>query len=91
SAPPELPPNHPQPRWRLWLYETIFEADTPAGKLFDILLLIAILLSVAAVMLESVAAVRLRYGGALLVAEWFFTLLFTVEYIARIVSAPRPL
>jgi len=92
STPPSsTPPNHEQPPWRLWLYETIFEADTPAGKTFDVMLLIAIVLSVAVVMLESVASIRSEYGQTLLIAEWFFTLLFTVEYFSRILCAPRPL
>ncbi len=76
--------------WRERGYEIIFEADTPAGKWFDIGLLAAILLSVLVVMLESVEGFRTRYGGALVAAEWFFTLLFTVEYVLRLICAPRP-
>ena len=72
-------------------YEIIFEADTPAGKLFDVLLLVAILLSVLVVMFESVAAFREDNPNLLRNAEWFFTLLFTVEYGVRIICAPRPL
>ena len=67
----------------------IFEADTPAGKAFDVALLAAILLSVAAVMLESVAAVRDAAGPALRTLEWFFTLLFSVEYALRLYCVPR--
>jgi voltage-gated potassium channel len=77
--------------WREHLHEVIFEADTPAGRAFDIALLVAIILSVAAVVLESVASVRLRYGTALRSIEWFFTILFTVEYVARLVSVRQPL
>lgn len=76
--------------WRDRWYEIIFEADTPGGKLFDVVLLAAIVLSVLAVMCESVDSLRARYGPALTAAEWFFTLLFTVEYAARIACARRP-
>lgn len=67
----------------------IFEHDTAAGKLFDVVLIAAILASVAVVMLDSVQTVRLRYGPILLSAEWFFTVAFTIEYLTRLVSA-RP-
>lgn len=77
--------------WRERCYEIVFEADTPAGKLFDVLLLVAILLSVAVVMCESVESIRHDHGTLLARAEWFFTLLFTVEYVTRVVCAHRPL
>ena len=77
------------PRRALW-YDIIFEADTPAGKAFDVALLLLIVLSVAAVMLESVEAVRLRAGALLLGLEWTFTVIFTFEYIARLVCVRRP-
>jgi voltage-gated potassium channel len=80
----------PRARWRMVLHEVIFEADTPAGKAFDIILIISILLSVAAVMLDSVASVQLRYGRLLYGIEWFFTLLFTLEYLLRLSSVGRP-
>lgn len=73
------------------LHEIIFEADTPAGRLFDVVLLWAILLSVTTVLLESVAPLRERYGEELRAAEWFFTALFTVEYVLRLVSVLKPL
>lgn len=73
------------------LHEVIFEADTRAGKWFDILLLIAILLSVVTVMLESVNSISTIYGDELKVLEWFFTFLFTLEYIARLISIGKPL
>ncbi len=75
--------------WRERWYEIIFEADTRAGKTFDVLLLIAIFLSVLTVILDSVKSINLRYGDALSAAEVFFTALFTIEYIARIACAPR--
>lgn len=77
-----------RPRWRRELYRVIFEHDTSAGKLFDIGLIIFILASVAAVMLESVEPIRLRHGTALRTLEWAFTVTFTIEYAARLVSAP---
>ena len=63
--------------------------DTRLGKLFDIVLLIAILASVAVVMLDSVLYMRLQYGTLFRYAEWFFTILFTIEYILRLFSAPN--
>jgi voltage-gated potassium channel len=68
----------------------IFEAETPAGKAFDVALLVAIVASVVAVMLDSVASMRARYGVALDVAEWLFTLLFTFEYLLRLACVPVP-
>lgn len=82
--------GHRPQGWRLRLHEIIFEADTPAGKLFDIVLIFAIILSVIAVMFDSVAEVREQHGRMLYVIEWFFTLLFTVEYALRIVSLGKP-
>ncbi len=76
---------------RARIHEIIFEADTPAGKMFDIALLMAIVLSVAAVLLESVSGIRQRYGTALRAVEWFFTLLFTGEYLLRLACVGRPL
>ena len=76
--------------WRENLRVILFEADTPAGKLFDVALLIAIVASVLAVMLDSVASIRADYGPALDVVEWAFTILFTVEYALRLISVPVP-
>lgn len=73
------------------LGDIIFETDTPAARAFDVALLWAILLSVALVLLESVAEVRARYGETLRALEWGFTILFTVEYAARIYTARKPL
>ena len=73
--------------WRDRLYEIIFEADTPAGRAFDEALLVAILVSVAAVVLESVPEIRRQFGPILRIVEWTFTLLFTVEYALRLVCA----
>ncbi len=80
----------PRAPWRDKLRVVIFEADTPAGKAFDVALLWAIALSVAAVMLESVSSIELDYGSELRAAEWIFTGLFSLEYVARLVCAPHP-
>lgn len=76
---------------RAKLHEIIFEADTPAGKLFDVILLVTIVLSVLAAMLESVGEIQSRYGKILYGLEWFFTILFTIEYLFRLGCVLRPL
>ncbi len=88
-SPRKVSPSKPL-TWRERWYEVIFEADTPRGKLFDVVLLLAIFLSVLVVMLDSVEAYRNRYKSQLSSAEWFFTILFTIEYGMRIVCAKRP-
>ena len=69
--------------------EIIFEADTRAGKLFDVVLIISIILSVLVVMLDSINEYREAYGWYFYRIEWFFTILFTMEYALRIYSAKR--
>ena len=76
--------------WKNTLHEVIFEADTRAGKLFDIVLLILILGSVATVMLESVNSIRIEHGQTLNIIEWGLTILFSIEYITRIISIKKP-
>ena len=66
------------------IHEIIFEADTKEGKLFDIALLVAIILSVIGVILSSVDSISLKYGFLIRWFEWFFTILFTIEYFLRI-------
>jgi len=83
--------NGSSSRLRSKLHDIIFEADTPAGKLFDVLLMVSIVASVVMVMLDSVSSIRLAYSGLLYLGEWFFTLLFTVEYILRLYCVGRPL
>lgn len=73
------------------LHEVIFEADTPLGKAFDLVLIWAILASVVVVMLESVASFDQRYGKILDILEWIFTILFTLEYFARIYTLKKPI
>ena len=77
--------------FRTKLHEVIFEADTPAGRIFDLSLIIIILLSVLAVMLDSVHHINERFGSQLLMLEWIFTILFTVEYILRLSTVRKPL
>ena len=72
------------------LHEIIFEADTPAGKAFDVSLMVLIILSVVAVMLESTSTVAARYGQWLRTFEWFVTILFTIEYLLRLYCVGKP-
>ena len=85
-----LVPKADAPRWRRLLYEVIFEADTFSGRLFDVGLILTIGLSVATVMLDSVEAINADHGGLLYGIEWFFTILFTIEYILRLLCVRRP-
>lgn len=84
------PPDRP-PDWRSRLHEIIFEADTWTGKVFDVVLMWSIVLSVLAVMLESVDSFRHTYGSVLRAVEWGFTILFTIEYALRLLCVYRPL
>jgi len=68
------------------IHEVIFEADTPSGKYFDIALLLSIIVSVIAVSLESIESIDKVYHSQLVIIEWFFTILFTIEYILRLYS-----
>ena len=72
------------------IYKIIFESDTPAGKGFDLLLIVSILLSVVVVMLDSVHYYNSRFGETLYIIEWFFTLVFTIEYFLRIYCIGKP-
>ncbi|MDP5044730.1 MAG: ion transporter, partial [Leeuwenhoekiella sp.] len=76
--------------WKSKIHEVIYEADTPAGKIFDVILLILILLSVALVMLESVANMQIKYGTYFYIGEWVITIFFTIEYILRVISIKKP-
>lgn len=80
-----------QDGWRSRWHEIVFEADTPAGKAFDVALLVLILLSIGAVVLESVAEIRSRFGAELRLLEWILTVLFSIEYAARLLLVRRPL
>ncbi len=78
------------PEWKSKMHQIIFEADTPAGKLFDVTLLWAILFSVIAVMLETVESISSQHRDALVILEWVFTILFSIEYILRLLSVGKP-
>ncbi|MCS0612053.1 ion transporter [Massilia kyonggiensis] len=95
SAPPYVPQapvayGKPPPGWRRHMYDVIFEADTPAGRRFDIALVCAILLSILVVVLDSVPRLHRDHADLLNALEWTFTALFTVEYVARLVCVQRP-
>lgn len=79
-----------KPSWRHRLHEIIYEADTKEGKLFDIILLIAIIASIIFVMLESVKSFDEKFYEFLNIAEWIITILFSIEYILRIISIKKP-
>lgn len=76
--------------WRNQLHEIIYEADTPAGKFFDLSLLVVILLSIVLVMLESIEPIGTKYALIFNILEWIITVLFSLEYIARIVCVKKP-
>ncbi len=82
----------PRPRapWREEVRRIIFEADTPAGKAFDVGLILVILFSLVIVALESIHTVRDMYGPQLRMAEWIVTLLFSIEYALRLACVPKP-
>ncbi|HVF46349.1 MAG TPA: ion transporter [Pyrinomonadaceae bacterium] len=81
----------PETTWRGRVYEIVFEAETPAGRAFDLTLIVLILLSVIAVLLESSRELRQTFGPELFIAEWFFTILFSLEYILRLMAVKRPI
>lgn len=88
SKQPETPEDTKSFKERLW--EIVFEAETPSGKFFDVALLWVIILSVLAVMLESVETIATDYHDILIFAEWAFTIIFTLEYLMRIWLVRRP-
>ena len=77
--------------WRLQLYDVIFGYDTLAGKAFDVGLIIAIIVSIFAVMLESVDTINARYSTLFFYLEWVLTVIFTLEYIARLICVGQPI
>ncbi len=82
----KTPPRTRRDKW----YRIVFLADTKPGRLFDIILLVSIVVSVLVVMLDSVASLRINYRHLFLWTEWFFTLLFTAEYIFRVIISRKP-
>jgi voltage-gated potassium channel len=81
------PPD--EPRWKVRVYDIIFLADTPAGKTFDVALIAAILISVAVVMVDSVEAIAASHRTAFRVTEWIFTILFSIEYVLRLITVRK--
>jgi voltage-gated potassium channel len=82
---------HRNAETRKKIYTIVFGSDTRAGKVFDLLLLLLILLSITSVFLESVSSFRIKYLQYIQLAEWIFTILFTIEYILRVYSSLKPL
>lgn len=77
-------------QWRQRLHTVIFESDTRAGRIFDVTLIILILASVAVVILESIASINARWHRELFAAEMAFTVVFTIEYILRLIAVRDP-
>jgi voltage-gated potassium channel len=86
-----LSPPDSASKWRKEIYSIVFESETPAGKAFDVALLWAIILSVTVVFLESIQALKLQFGNIFYLFEWFFTILFTIEYILRLICVNKAL
>jgi len=82
--------GRPRSGWRRKFFIVIFESNTPAGKTFDVVLLLLIIASVAVVLLDSLQGASQRYAKMFDVLEWFFTGIFTAEYIARLACVERP-
>jgi voltage-gated potassium channel len=82
--------GRPAAGWRLALYKLIFESDTHAGRIFDLVLIWLILTSVAVVMIDSFESLHERWGPILTALEWTFTVIFTTEYVARLSCVRRP-
>jgi len=76
--------------WKSNLHEIIYEADTKEGKLFDVILIITIVISIILVTLESVESIDKKYHNFLNISEWIITILFTIEYILRIITIKKP-
>jgi len=83
--------GRPAAGWRLRMYTIIFEADTRSGHLFDLTLIAFILASVAVVLLDSIASVHAKHAALFNVLEWGFTVVFSIEYVARLACVRRPL
>jgi voltage-gated potassium channel len=85
-----MPEKGPQ-KWQLKLHEVIYESNTTEGKIFDVSLLLLILASIVVVMLDSVASLHERYGDFFYLTEWFFTIIFSIEYLLRLICISKPL
>lgn len=82
--------SNPNPKWKSRLHQIIYEADTREGKIFDLIIVWAIIFSIILVMLESVKDLDAKYHTFFDISEWVITILFTIEYILRIVSVKKP-
>lgn len=82
--------NRPDSTWRARLHEIIYEADSKKGKIFDLIIIVAIVASIILVMLESVKSLDARFHTFFNISEWVITILFTIEYILRIVTVKKP-
>jgi len=71
------------------LHDIIFTTETRSGKFFDLALMVTIILSIIVVMLDSIASIHNGYGNILFIAEWIFTILFTIEYSLRIITTHK--
>lgn len=91
APPPPGPYGKPLSGWRLRIYGVIFESDTRAGRAFDVVLVCLILASVVVVVLDSMAPIYARHHELLTALEWVFTILFTLEYVARLACIRHPL
>jgi voltage-gated potassium channel len=80
----------PESDWRRKLHEIVFEADTTPGKTFDVVIICLILLSIIVVALDSVKSIREQFGTPLLYLEWSLTVLFSIEYLLRLIAVKRP-
>ena len=76
--------------WQYRLHQIIYESDTAAGKAFDVSLLVVILTSIIVVILDSVSSLNVRYGRLFFFMEWGYTILFTIEYILRLICIKQP-
>ncbi len=83
--------NKPRREWQRIAYQIIFESDTPAGKWFDILLILSVVVNVLVIMLDSVKSIHAEHGRLLYGLAWLFTILFTVEYVLRLLCIGNPI
>jgi voltage-gated potassium channel len=87
-----MPDSNPPPKsWQAKLHEIIYESEKPEGKAFDVALLSCILISIITVILDSVESLHAKYGDFFYGLEWFFTVIFTIEYILRLICIRKPL
>jgi voltage-gated potassium channel len=82
--------NNNTPNWKSTIHDVIYGTHTPAGKLFDIILLVVILYSIIIVMLESVEGYNTKYHDFFNISEWVVTILFSIEYFLRIICVKKP-